>query len=128
MEPLIGSAWMVLMALIYVVIPLAAIWLIARGGHATRVITFITSVIIVAFIAFGTGRSMFEHDASAAFMEQFGRPFRDLSEHMHGLLTNGHADQATVLSEQMMKLDLRFPASGGETNTLRDFVYPIENK
>ena len=128
MEPLIGSAWMVLMALIYVVIPLAAIWLIARGGHATRVITFIASVIVVAFVAFGTGRSMYEHDARAAFMEQFGRPFRDLSEHMHGLLTSGHADQATVLSEQMMKLELRFSTSGGETNTLRDFVYPIENK
>lgn len=119
---------MVLMALIYVVIPLAVIWLIARGGHATRIIVFIASVIVVAFIAFGTGRSMYEHDARAAFMEQFGRPFRDLSEHMHDLLTNGHADQATVLSEQMMKLELRFSTRAVETNTLRDFVYPIENK
>ena len=89
MEPVIGSAWMVLMALIYVAIPLAAIWLIARGGHAARVITFIASVIVVAFIAFGTGRSMYEHDARAAFMEQFGYPFRVLSEHLHGLLTTG---------------------------------------
>lgn len=116
------------MALIYVVVPLAALWLIARGGHATRVITFLASVIVVAYIAFGTGRSMYEHDAHAAFMEQFGRPFRDLSEHMHGLLTSGHADQATVLSEQMMKLELHFSTSVGETNTLRDFVYPTENK
>ena len=128
MDTLIGIAWIALLILIYVVVPLAAVWLIARGGHATRVITFIASIIIVAIISFGAGRGMNEHSAHAAFMEQFGYPFRVLSERLHGLLTTGQADQATVLSEQMMKLELRFSTSGGETNTLRDFVYPIENK
>ena len=128
MDASIGIAWIALGILIYVAIPLATIWLIARGGYATRVTAFIASVIIVAAIAFATGLNMHKHSARAAFMEQFERPFRDLSEHLHDLLTTGHVDQATVLSEQMMKLELRFSMSGDETNTLRNFVYPIENK
>ena len=128
MDVLIGIAWIALMILIYVAVPLAAVWFIARGGRATRVITFIASVIVVAIISFGVGRGMQEHSAHAAFMEQFGYPFRVLSERLNGLLTTGQSEQATVLSEQMMKLELRFSTKGGETNTLREFVYPNESK
>ena len=128
MDAVINIGWMVLLALIYVVIPLVTIWLIARGGHATRVITFIASVIVVAIIASGTGFSSHEHSARAAFENQFRRPFRDLSEHLHDLLIKGQVEQATALSERMMKLELRFSARSNETNTLHDFVYPIIKK
>jgi hypothetical protein len=128
MDSLIGIALMVTATLIYVVIPLVAIWLIARGGHATRVIVFIASVIVVAVVSFTTGFSAHEHNARAAFDEQFGRPFRDLSEHLHRLLTNGQVRQATDLSEQMMKQVLLFSTKPTGTNTLRDFVQPMEEK
>jgi hypothetical protein len=125
MDVVISIGWMALLALIYVVIPLATIWLIARGGHATRVITFIASVIVVAIIATGTGFSSQEHSARAAFENQFSRPFHDLSEHLHDLLIKGQVEQATALSERMMKLELRFSTRSNETNTLHDFVHPI---
>ena len=128
MHALISIPVMMAMTLIYVGIPLTAVWFIARGGHATRVITFIASIIVVAVIAFGTGFNMHEHSARAAFYAKFERPFRELSEHLHNLLINGQTEQAIALSERMMKLELRFSTKGGDTNTLRNFVYPIENK
>jgi hypothetical protein len=128
MEWIIGILIIALQLICYVVLPLVAIWFIARGGRVTRVIIFIASVIVVAVISFSTGFSAHEHNARAAFNEQFGRPFRDLSEHLHLLLTNGNVDQATVLSEQMMKQELVFSTKGTATNTLRDFIQSMQER
>lgn len=128
MDWIIGPLLMVTAFIFYIFLPLTAIWLIARGGHTTRVITFIVSVIAVAIISFATGFSAHEHNARAAFHEQFGRPFRDLSEHLHHLLTNGQVEQATKLSEQMMKQKLIFSTKKIGTNTLRNLVQPMEDK
>lgn len=127
MDTLMGVIQILSVVLFYV-IPFVAIWFIARGGHAIRVFTFIASIIAVAIIAFRTGFSTHERAVSTQFECEFERPFRDLSEHFHDLLTTGQVDQAIVVSERMMELELRFSNKSGETNTLNDFVYSIENK
>jgi len=128
MDWIIGILIIALQLLFFVILPLIAIWLIARKGHATRVITFIISVIAVAVLAFMTGFNACQHHLSRRYYEEFIQPFTILMDHLKGLSDHNDREALSAEINRLAEAQITYVPKGGNTNTLWRFVDELKEK
>ena len=119
MESLLGPVLAIVAFILYVAIPLVGLWLIARGGHATRVVTAIVSAVIISIIAFMTGTNANNKSASSSFQDNFARPLQEIATELHSLLEGKEYDKAITIIQSLSECELDLSPSAGNTNTLR---------
>ncbi len=128
MDWIIGILIVALQLLFFVILPLIAIWLIARKGHAARVITFIVSIIAVAVIAFMTGFSACQHHLSRRYYEEFIQPFTLLMDHLKALADQNEYEALSSQINRLAEAQITYVTKGGNTNTLWRFVDELKEK
>ena len=128
MDWLIGTLIIALQVLFFVIVPVIAVWLIARKGHATRIVTFIITVIAVGVIAFMTGFNACQHHLSRRYYEEFIQPFTILMNHLKILSDDKEyvtlANQITSLAESR----ITYEVDAGNTNTLWRYVDDLKDE
>ena len=122
MDWIIGPLLMTLGYLFYVVVPLAALWFIARGQKKTRIIVSIVSAVAIAVLAFSTGISAAHREMTRRYYDEFIRPFTMLIDRLQTLSDQGDGEAVKAEIKRLSDAEITATSNTGNTNTLWQFI------
>ena len=113
---------MILGFLLYVAIPLATLWLIARGQKKTRIVVSIVSAIVIALLAFSTRISASQCEMTLRYHDEFIRPFSILMDRLQTMSDQGDEGSVKAMIKRLSEAEITTTNAPGNTNTLWQFI------